>query len=149
MNISKPPDHAVLCEALQNTLWSIRSITGKTLYRCMVDYKCFYTTYIAVIPQESQSPRYVTISRQANAMQMHFIYNLPVSVQCGFSSLQLRDMIEQWSVSAKIWQCRDNLIKEIKKQLTEKSYLLKHFPLVHVGAKSKRHRHREEALSGD
>lgn len=61
----------------------------------MVNYKCFYITYIDVIPQESQSPRYVTISRQANAMPMHLIYNLPVSVQFEFSSLQLRDMIEQ------------------------------------------------------
>ena len=51
---------------------------------------------------------------------MHFIYNLLVSVQCGFSSLQLRDMTEQWSVSDKIWQHRDKLIKEIKKQVTEK-----------------------------
>lgn len=150
INIPKAPDWALLCEGLQSTLWSIRSITGKTPYGCMVNYKCFYITYIDVIPQESQSPRYVTISRQANAMPMHLIYNLPVSVQFEFSSLQLRDMIEQWSLSAKIWQCRDNLITEIKKQLTEKSsYLLKHFPLAHVGAKSKRHRHREAALSGD
>lgn len=76
--------HAITCDQQHHR---------KTLYECMVDYKCFYITYITIIPQESPSPRYTTISRQADVL-MHFFYNSPVSIQCGFSSLKLRDMKE-------------------------------------------------------
>lgn len=58
--------HAITCDQQHHR---------KTLYECMVDYKCFYITYITIIPQESLSPRYMTISRQADVL-MHFFTTL-------------------------------------------------------------------------
>lgn len=123
------------------THWSISSIAGNSPCGCTGNCKCFYTT--AVIPQESQSPTCVTTSRHPNVMPKHFIYNFPASVQRGLGSLQLRIWWsnDQWVLKFGNFAQQPNTgDKEVFDRKKKSSYLLKYFPSVHVGAKSKRDR---------